>query len=161
MTAAEHLEWPMHLSVLDGRLHAELLEHAFKEDELLHSYQRVAQQSGSPYVRYLVDLIVADEKRHHDLFADWALQLADHATFRSAEGSMPEVQEVPGDHETLLAATERLMAAEREDLRKTRQFRKETRDMRNTTVWPIVLDIMARNAKSHIRVLKFIRKHLR
>ena len=50
--------------------------HGREEGELLERYQRFGEESESPWVRYLVKLVLEDERRHHRLLEDLANTIA-------------------------------------------------------------------------------------
>ena len=46
-----------------------MMRHAEEEEVLLERYEHVARESTSPATRYLVELIIEDERRHHRVLA--------------------------------------------------------------------------------------------
>jgi hypothetical protein len=65
------------------------------------------------------------------------------------------------DREAILAETERLLALEIEDNRKLELLAKELKDVRNTTIWQLVIRIMQAANEKHRRILEFVRDRAR
>ena len=64
---------------------------------------------------------------------------------------------VTADRERILASTERLFAFEEQDNRDCRWLAKELKDVRNTTLWELVVRLMQQDNEKHRRILRFIR----
>ena len=65
------------------------------------------------------------------------------------------------DRERILAETERLLAFEEEDNKDLERLAKELHDVRNTTLWQLVVRIMQLDNEKHRRILEFIRDRAR
>lgn len=134
-----------------------LATHAQKEGAILERYRRFATEATSPAVRYLVKLIVDDEERHHRLLAEMANAIA-------WEGQSP-VQSVPdvfdGVDEVLSAETEALLDAERADSRELKRLQRRLETFSDTTMWPLIVDLMLLDTEKHIHILRFIASRVR
>ncbi len=149
---------PPGLSVWEADLMRHLTTHMEHEGALLSAYQKVTQEADAEYVTYLVTMILEDEIRHHRLFSDLVNAL--RSSVERTEGtSVPLVRNVANPDE-LLAATERLLDRERVDERELKRLGKELRDLRGTSVWPVLVDMMERDTEKHQGILRFLKQQL-
>lgn len=131
--------------------------HVATEGAILEEYQRLADDpSGSPAFRFLAGLILADERRHHQIFNDLAESIRQMAEL-SDDGPIPSLRGLKADRERILATTERLLETERADAKELKQLAKQLKDMRETTLWGLLLELMQDDTSKHIKILQFIR----
>ncbi len=132
-----------------------IIRHGREEGELLERYEAVSKRS-SPSMRYLVDLIVEDERRHHRVLGE----IADAIAWGTVDGGSAGVPR-PGPHDAeadaaLLVETEALLAAEKRDRVELRRLRRRLRRYTGT-MWPLLIDVMLADTEKHIRILEFTR----
>lgn len=133
-------------------------QHVAAEGALLQEYQRLAEDpNGSPAFRYVAGLILADERRHHQLFNDLAESIRQMAELRYEDEPIPPLHGLKADRDRILAATERLIDSERSDQRELKELSRKIKDVRDTTLWGLLLEIMQDDNAKHIKMLKFIR----
>jgi hypothetical protein len=145
-------------SVWEQEIYDYVCDHVATEAALLEEYQRLADdQSGSPAFRYLANLILADERRHHQLFNDLAESIRQMAELRLEEEPIPSLHGLRSDRERIRAATERLLVAERADAKELKQFTKQLKEVRETTLWGLLVELMQDDTAKHIKILSFIR----
>jgi hypothetical protein len=60
-----------------------------------------------------------------------------------------------------LAATQDLLAKEREDLQELKRLRKELRDTKDVTLWSVLVELMELDTTKHITTLRFVERHTR
>lgn len=152
---------PPGLSVWEAALLDHLTEHITTEAELLAEYRDSAEQAGVDYVSYLFSLILEDEARHHRLFGELANAL--RAQVERDPGSKVPLVTRAADAEALLAVTERLLDAEKGDARELKRLarRKDLRQMRGHSLWPLLIELMRHDTEKHQKILRFIRDRLR
>ncbi len=56
-----------------------------------------------------------------------------------------------------MATTDQLLEAERADARDLKQLAKNMKDVRETTLWGLLLELMQDDTSKHIKILQFIR----
>jgi hypothetical protein len=145
-------------SVWEQELYDYVCDHVATEGAMLEKYQRLAEdQSGSPAFRYLANLILADERRHHQVFNDLAESIRQMAELRLEDEPIPSLHGLRSDRERITAATEQLLAAERADAKELKQFAKQLKELRDTTLWGLLVDLMRDDTAKHIKILSFIR----
>jgi len=137
----------------ERRIVAVLEEHGAEEGRLLGAYQHFVDDAEQPAVRYLVNLILEDERRHHQAMVEIANSVAWGDPRLSPEGGVPELPSSLHD-EALLAATKSLLDAERRDHRDLEALRVELDTVADTTLWALLVDLMILDTEKHIRILE-------
>jgi hypothetical protein len=148
---------PSGLSASDAELYEHLVTHAERENSMMERYQAIAG-SREGYVGFLSGLIAEDEERHHRLYEVWARALSAAAELKV--DPVTAVRREP-DPDELLAAVEALLDFEKQDADQLKAMGKGLHDSRDTEIWSLVLDVMRADTQKHIRILTFIRDHLR
>lgn len=147
-------------SVWEQQLYDHLCAHAEHERDTLVAYQHLAERTGSEAFKYLAGMILADERRHHELLNDLAETVRRSAALSGDDPLIPHV-DFRVDRDEIIALTERFLAVEEEDNRQLEQLAKELKDVRDTTLWALVLRLMQDDNAKHRRILTFIRDHAR
>ncbi|HXR54972.1 MAG TPA: hypothetical protein VN793_07975 [Acidimicrobiales bacterium] len=128
------------------------------ERGLLEEYSAVAEQSKSKAFTYLVKLLIEDEVRHHRIFTELARSLKTEAELRS-DPIIPNMDFVRADRAAVLDATKRLLANEEQDARELKRLQRELREVKDTSLWSLLVDLMQRDTQKHIAILRFVKKH--
>jgi hypothetical protein len=146
-------------SVWEQELYDHVVRHVENEGELLQEYQRLAEDpNASPAFRYVAGLILADERRHHQHFRDLADSIRALAELRrDDEHPIPSLRGLRADRDRILAVTDRLLAAEKADAKELKRLAKELKDVRETTLWGLIVELMQHDTAKHIKILEFIR----
>lgn len=153
--------WIPGASVWEQQLYDHLIEHVNGEREILQDYERLAEETESPAFAYLAGLILDDERRHHQLLNDLAETIRTSATLSGEPTPIPDLGVFRADREKILADTERFLAAEEDDNRHLERLAKEMRDVRNTTVWQLIIHLIQQDNEKHRHILRFIRDRAR
>ena len=148
---------PVGLSVWEEELYDVLMDHVKDESDVLHRYETLAKESTG-HVQFLLELIAEDEERHHRLFERWAETIKDVGLLIEADDVVPGLVREP-DPEGLVAAVDDLLEVEKRDAHQLKALDKMLKDVRRTTVWPLLVDIMALDTEKHVRILEFLRHH--
>ena len=148
-------------SVWEQQLYDHLIEHVSGEWEILQDYERLADETDSPAFAYLARLILDDERRHHKLLGELAETIRTSAMLSGEPTPIPDLGIFRADREKILAETERFLAAEEEDNRHLERVAKELGDVRNTTVWHLIIRLIQHDNEKHRFILRFIRDRAR
>lgn len=145
-------------SVTMRDLVAILARHGAEEGRMLSEYDRLADSTSDPAARYLIDVIMQDEHKHHRMLAELATAMA-WGALGTLETSVPPL----GWHldEELRAATRRLREHEDLDRRELQTLRKRLRAFEETTLWALIVDLMVLDTQKHSTILRFIERHSR
>lgn len=148
-------------SVWEQDLYDHLTSHVANERDLLRGYQQAAADSSSAAFRYLTALIVEDEIRHHRMFEELASALRTDAELRPQEPAIPYLDDWGGDPQRVIEVTERLLAQEESDAAALKKLSKQLNDVKDTTLWQLLVKLMEMDTAKHIEILRFVRKHAR
>jgi rubrerythrin len=144
-------------SVSDRELVRLIARHEAEEGSVLARYEKFATDARSPAVRYLADLIIADERRHHRVLTELANAIA-WGQWMPVADAVPDLDQGIRDA-SVLAATRELLEAEQRDHAELKELRKQLRDYRHTTLWDLVADLLMMDTDKHIRILRFLIEH--
>jgi len=135
------------------------MSHVEAERGLLDEYSAVAEQSQSKAFSYLVKLLIEDEIRHHRIFTELAESLRTDVETTGKDPIIPDMDFNEVDRAAVLDATKQLMANEEQDARELKRLQRELRDVKDTTLWSLLVDLMQRDTQKHIAILRFVKKH--
>jgi rubrerythrin len=146
-------------SVWEVQLYEHLDSHEGRERERLVQYQQAATDSDSPAFRYLASLIVEDEIRHHRVLRDLASALQTQAELRPDEPAIPRLEQWGADPQRIIELSEQLLTEERTDAEELHRLSRELRDLKDTTLWQLLVDLMEMDTAKHMKILEFVRRH--
>jgi len=144
----------------ERQLHAHLKGHVDTERAMLQRYAEVAEGTESEAFRYLVKLLIDDEIRHHRLFNELADSLENSALMKGGEPAVPYLDLHQADRTLVLEGANELLENEERDLSELKRLRRELRDVKDTTLWGLLVELMERDTEKHIAILKFVRKQM-
>jgi rubrerythrin len=145
-------------SVWEQRIFSLLQEHIQSEAAVQADYRELLERSTSASTKMLLGMILEDEARHHETLDRIARAVRSQMEREQIEGAVPPLDRgmrEPG----LESATKRFRAIEREDVRELRRLKREMREVRETTLWPLLLELMLIDGRKHQLILKFISDH--
>jgi rubrerythrin len=148
-------------SVWEQELYDHVTAHGKNEGEVLEGYAELAETTDSPAFAYLARLILDDERRHHQLLDDLAETIRTSAELSGEPTPIPDLALFMADRERILTETERFLAMENEDNKALDRLAKGLKDVRNTTLWELVVRLMQDDNAKHRRILEFIRDRAR
>jgi rubrerythrin len=147
-------------SAWERDLYAHLTSHVEAERELLQEYAAAAQSSPSKALRYLVNLLIEDEIRHHRIFTELAESLKSEALLGGHDPIIPNVDfKQAANRDAVIDLTDQLLKKEQEDAQELKRLRRELRDVKDTSLWGILVELMQRDTEKHIAILRFAKKH--
>jgi rubrerythrin len=148
-------------SVWEQELYDHVTAHGKNEGEVLEGYAELAESTDSPAFAYLARLILDDERRHHQVLDDLAETIRTSAELSGEPTPIPDLALFTADRERILTETERFLALENEDNKALDRLAKDLKDVRNTTLWELVVRLMQDDNAKHRRILEFIRDRAR
>ncbi len=148
-------------SVWEQQVYDHIMSHVDNEIGVIQSYAALVESTDSPAFAYLAKLILEDERRHHQMLRDLAETIKTSAELSNEPTPIPDLAMFGADREQILAETERYLQLEKEDNRELQDLAKELKDVRNTTVWQLVIRLIQDDNEKHQRILEFIRDRAR
>ena len=147
------------LSTWERALYGHLMDHVKGEAAMVDRYDQLAiNETG--HVRFLLELIADEEVRHHALYQRWADTIKAQGVFAEPPDAVPDLVR-EADPTALMAAVDELIEFEKDDARQLRELDRELADVRKTTVWPLLVQLMEMDTQKHITVLRFLKDHAR
>ncbi len=140
-------------------LFAHMIQHVGNERKLLEAYVTTADATESKALAYVVKLLIEDERRHHILFQDLADSLRHDAEFRPGDPTIPRLDFDRVDRSTVRDLTDQLVQREQKDLRELKNLQRGMRNVKDTTLWSLLVDLMQRDTNKHIALLRFVQQH--
>ncbi|MDA8311872.1 MAG: hypothetical protein M0Z46_14915 [Actinomycetota bacterium] len=135
-----------------------LAKHGAEEGRILAEYERVSASASDPAVRYLTNLILEDERKHHRMLVDIATAMA-WDTLGELETSIPPLG---WDlDEELVAAIRTLREYEEKDRHELQTLRKQLRPFEDATLWGLIVQVMLLDTEKHATILGFLERHAR
>lgn len=143
-------------SAWEQEIYDHLQGHVEHELAVLQAYQQLADTTESEAFRYLANLILDDERRHHEFLRNLAETVRLSAEFSREPTPVPAI-DFGAERAAILKATDDFLAVEKADDREIRRISKKLRDVSETTLWVLVLDLIRADNEKHRRILEFIR----
>jgi hypothetical protein len=141
-------------------LHRHLVSHVDDERDLLDAYQRAAVESESSAFRYLVSVIIDDERRHHKIFAEMAKTLQIEVDGLAEPFGVPRLGHWGYERARILELTEAFLAQERKDAEQLQDLEDELEPVRDATMWPLLVRLMRADTSKHIAILEFVEEQV-
>ena len=141
-------------------LHGHLTSHVEIERGMLEQYRSVAEASQSKAMAYLVDLLIEDEIRHHRIFLELADSLETEALKPGTDPKVPHLDFNQANRDAVSDLTEQLLKTEQQDVQELKRLQRELRDVKDTSLWGLLVDLMERDTQKHIAILKFVKKNV-
>jgi len=146
-------------SAWEEDLYRHISTHIATEMDLLTAYMQAADESKSEAFRYLANLIIEDEKRHHRVFEELANALRSDVEMRPVEPAVPNMVGFGEMPQKVIDLTDALLAREEADAAELRTLSRQLRDVRDTTLWQLLVRIMELDTEKHAEIRRFVRKH--
>jgi rubrerythrin len=137
-----------------------ITEHVNNEHSIMIEYEKLAEDATAEDVRFLMQVVLDDERRHHRWFRELRNSLDAAIELRSVGATIPPVGSEPVSP-ALLEATERLLEVEHEDAQELKALRKALKPVEGTTLWSLLVEIMEHDTQKHIAILEYIRRLVR
>jgi len=143
-----------------GEFDAELIQnlerHLVDEQTILDEYRALAESPDEP-VRYIAQLILDDEQRHHRVLSEMLNQ------FRTSVWLAEQSPHVPWltrshDRPALKESVHRLRTFERRDLRELRRLKRRFRFLRRDSLNGVLVGALIIDTRKHLLYLRALRR---
>lgn len=139
--------------------------HVREEMEFLSGYRQLAEAIADPVVALLLQLLLEDEQRHHELLRRIALSLRDGLYWSHSMGALPTppsrlAREPSPELLAALGALRSYSRQERDGAHRLRELARQNGDLYGG-VLALLLESMARDSEKHERILRFILERLK
>jgi rubrerythrin len=141
------------------RLMNEFQTHEGDEERWLRIYKTVAAEAEDPVIRLLLNLIIADEDRHHQLIGRMISTLKDDLASTSSKRSALRRHASKKKPHELRAIVERLLEVERRGIREYERLHQVSRGLRQD-LCGLLCKTMIHDSQKHVGILEFLRMRL-
>jgi hypothetical protein len=76
---------------------------------------------------------------------------------RSDDEPIPSLRGLRADRDRVIDVTERLIEVEQSDAKELKTIAKELKDVYDTTLWGLLIELMQDDTAKHVKILRFIR----
>jgi hypothetical protein len=145
-------------SVWERDLYDHLAGHVEAERALLEAYSTAVEESTSKALRYLVNLLLEDEGRHNRIITELAGSLRTES-LGGRDSVVPNLDFDGANHDAVIDLTNQLLQREQEDAKELKRLQHELRDVKDTSLWSLLVDLMVQDTRKHVSILRFAKKH--
>jgi hypothetical protein len=140
------------VSEFDAALIRQLEQHLEDESTILAEYRDLADSSDE-VVRYLAQLIIEDEQRHHRVLTEILNRFRTSAWFIEQKPHVPWFTR-SSDPDELKQCVRRLQAYERHDLRKLKKLKRRLGVLRRDSINGTLVRALIMDTRKHLLYLK-------
>ena len=142
------------------RLMHEFQTHESDEARWLAIYQKLAHESQDPLIRFLLNLIIADETRHHEIICHIVSGLKDELAWTSSKTVAANRRAREKGAKDFSETVERLLVVERDGIGEYEKLIKTTEGF-HQDLFGMLCRTMIQDSLKHIGILDFLRLKLR
>lgn len=142
------------------RILQSFVDHEREEQEFLEGYGEIVEGYENPLVRFLLQLIMKDEEKHHALVHSITTTLSDGIVGSRTSGGIPKfVPMSDDDMEKLKALTKDFIKSEKDGIKEYQALMKSCDDLYDGLLGLLIQTIIY-DSRKHLLILEFIRKKL-
>lgn len=135
-----------------------LERHVRSEEESMAAYRQIGSV-GDPVVAMLMELVIEDELKHHDLLQRMALRLRNDIELASSPDALNASPAHPHGMAEVVAVVRHYVKDEREGARIMKRLARDN-DGLYGGVFSLLLEVMVRDSEKHEAILRFILRRL-
>jgi bacterioferritin (cytochrome b1) len=135
--------------------------HESEELVFLRGYQDIVDRHGNPLVRFLLQLIMADEEKHHAMIHAMTATLNEGLTGRESTDRVPKLGKISAEErESLLRLTAEFIRTEKTGIKEYKDLIKASKGYYKG-VLVLLLQTIIHDSQKHVMILEFIDSKLR
>jgi len=142
------------------RLLSEFENHDVKEGEFIRRYKEIAEKSKDSSIKFLLQMIISDEEKHHAIIHAMASSLRGSLNWTKPKDVIPLLSEVGEEKAELLRLTADFIKHEREGVKETKKLVKSSKGYYQG-LFPLLLKSMIHDSEKHVEILDFLRQRLK
>jgi rubrerythrin len=141
------------------QLMTEIQSQTIQEERLLSRYREIAQESTDPLIRFLLDLVVTDEERHHELTSRMISRLRDELSLSRLGTPKRRAGGRHGKTKPLIRSLDLFIEAERSAIQEYEKLKQESEGLARD-VFALLYTTMIHDSQKHVGILEFLRARL-
>lgn len=135
--------------------------HEREEREFLEGYRDIVDRHENPLIRFLLEMIMADEEKHHSVVHTITTSLnADNIGRRTSDG-LPKLGQISAEEkEALLKLTAEFIQTELDGIKEYKALLKPSADCYGGLL-VLLIQTIIHDSEKHLMILRFIDEKLR
>lgn len=142
------------------RIMNEFEAHESQEGKFTRRYKEIAEKTKNPFVKFLLQLIVSDEEKHHAITHAIVSTLKGGLTWARSEDAIHGLYDLGEEGDELLGLTENFIQLEKAGIKEYRNLIKTSKHYYKG-LFVLLLQSMIRDSEKHIEILEFLRQRLK
>jgi bacterioferritin (cytochrome b1) len=142
------------------RLMKEFESHETHEAVFVRKYREIFQTMHNPLVKFLVELILADEEKHHRVLESMTSTLKGALTWTRFENAIEGLYNLGQQKDEILKVTEEFIQAEKKEIVEYTKLMRATKRYYQG-LFTLFLAAMIHDSEKHIDILEFLRQKLK
>ena len=142
------------------RLMEEFESHEAQEKKFADRYGEIAEESKNPLVKFLLQLIIADERKHHEITHAMVSTLRGTLTWTRPKDAIRDLADSGGKKGELLRLTEEFIQLEKEGIGEYKKLIKESKGYYRD-LFVLLFQSMIRDSEKHKEILEYLRRRLK
>ena len=142
------------------RLISEVKAHESAEERWLSAYKKTAAEAEDPITRFLLNLIIADEERHHQIIGRMISSLKDDLVAPGKAVPLAVSANAKTRARELNQSIDRFVAVERNGIREYKKLNKASERF-NQKLLALLCRSIIQDSVKHIDILRYLRSKLR
>ena len=138
----------------------EFESHDVKEGEFIRAYKEIAENSKDSLIKFLLQLIISDEEKHHAIIHAMAASLKGSLQWTKQEGAIPSLSDLGEEKDKLLELTADFIDHEKQGIKETKKLAKECAGYYRG-LFPLLLKATIHDSEKHVEVLEFLRNRVK
>lgn len=134
--------------------------HDFKEGEFIRQYKEIAENTKDSLIKFLLQLIITDEERHHTIIHSMAESLRGSLQWTKQEGALPSLSDLGEEKEELLKLTADFIQNEKQGIKDIRKLVKKSAGYYRG-LFPLLLKATIHDSEKHVEVLEFLHNRVK
>jgi hypothetical protein len=141
------------------RLMKEFEGHETHETVFLRRYREILETTHNPLVKFLVELIVADEEKHQVVLHAMTSTLKGSLTWAHLHNAIEGADNLGKEKDEMLKVTEDFIHVEEQEIGEYRKLARTTKRYYQG-LFTLFLATMIHDSEKHVEILQFLRKKL-
>ena len=142
------------------RLMNEFESHETHETASLRRYREILETAHNPLVKFLVELIVADEEKHQVVLHAMTSTLKGSLTWAQLQNAIEGLYNLGREKDEILKVTEEFIHAEKKEVVEYRKLMRASKTYYQG-LFTLFLAAMIHDSEKHVEILEFLRKKLK
>ena len=134
--------------------------HETQEKDFLREYKAIAAEIQDPLVKFLLQLIVSDEEKHHAVTHAMVSTLQGDLHWNKPDDAIRGLYDLGPEREELLALTQQLIGVEKKGIAECRRLMKMSRQYYKG-LFVLLFNCMIGDSKKHVELLEFLKAKLK